>query len=70
MQPTSTENQFTPQERREADIALLKSLRQRTLDLVVDSRAYGSELSGEFGRVRDSIDHSLAWALLRRELES
>lgn len=53
----------------DAQIALLKSLRTQTLELVVDSRGVDNQLSFEFGKVRDLISERLAYALLRRELE-
>jgi hypothetical protein len=57
-------------ERLAADIELLKTLRQRTVELVADSRAYGSDMSYEFSKLRDYIGEQLAYLLLRRELES
>ena len=64
---TGSSDEYT--DRLTADIALLKELRQRTLGLVVDSRAYSNTLSAKFGCVRDEIDGYLSRALLRRELD-
>ena len=55
--------------KRDQDIALLKSLRAQVLDMVVDSRAYSMTLSYEIAKVRDRIDHDLAYCLLARELD-
>ena len=55
--------------KRDQDIALLKSLRAQILDMVVYSRAYSIRLSSEIGKVRDLIDHDLAYCLLAKELD-
>lgn len=55
-------------ERRERNIALLKEIRQATLDLRVLCNGYSLELSGEFLKPLAAVDRNLAYALLAREM--
>jgi hypothetical protein len=64
----TTISESAPADRRAADIALLKRLRQEVVQQVEASRAFSLELSYEFAKVRAEIDKSLAYALLDWEL--
>lgn len=69
MLATSDTNIADPAVRRERDIELLMSLRQQVLDQVVDAKALSMDLSREFNKVLDVINHDLAYALLAQKTE-